>query len=412
MKVLFIEPLGSSIPLIYRRQIPFLGLITVAALMDDADDIRYIDERFEPVPFHEGADLVVLTGLTHQANRAYEIADAFRNKGIPVVMGGIHATVLPDEAKAHVDAVIVGEAEGKWEDMLADLKRGSLNKIYLSSKRPDLKRFRIPRRDLLRSKGYLPFDLIQATRGCPMKCDFCIVPDAFGRRCRYRPPEEVLDEVRGLEKTFFFVDDNMILNYRYFDQIFQGLKDIGKNWFCLGSTQLFKMPHFLDRMAEAGCWAIYIDMGPWLSMSLSNSGSMLKERELYGRFVDRLKEKGMKVVGSFVFGYDHDDEGVFERTVKFALSLRIDEAEFHILTPFPKTRLYQRLEKEGRIIDRDWSHYSATKVVFRPKRMSPETLQMGYWTAWKEFFRSEIIEESPDGLSINSTRIFPDLTKK
>jgi radical SAM superfamily enzyme YgiQ (UPF0313 family) len=408
MKIILIEPLGTSLPLVYRSRIPFLGLITVAALINDGDEIRYLDERFDHLDFNEGADLVALTGLTHQASRAYEIAKAFRERGTPVIMGGIHATMLPEEAGKYVDAVVVGEAEGKWENLVEDLKKGTLRKTYSSSERPDLEHTRIPRRDLLRDKDYIPFDLMQATRGCPLNCEFCSVPQAFGSNCRQRPPEEVINEVRGLAKTFFFVDDNMIVNHRYFESIFEGLKETNKKWFCLGSNHLLKLPGFLNKMIEAGCWALYLDMGPWLSMSLSEGGSGFKEQELYERFLDRLKADGIKVIGSFVFGYDHDDEGVFEKTVDFARSLNIDEAEFHILTPFPGTRLHDRLQREGRIISRDWSKYSATQVVFKPKRISPEKLQEGYRTAWNEFYEDDAIEESEDGLRIQTIKILPD----
>lgn len=408
MKILLIEPLGRSLPLVYRGRIPFLGLITVAVLMNDRDEIHYLDERFDRVDYEEEADLVALTGLTHQASRAYEIAQGFKEKGIPVVMGGIHVTMLPEEAGRHVDAVVVGEAEGKWERLIDDLKKGTLKKIYASSERPEMEQARIPRRDLLRSKDYIPIDLLQATRGCPLNCEFCSVPQAFGSRCRQRPPDKVIDEIRGLAKTFFFVDDNMMVSYRYFERIFEGLREIEKKWFCLGSHHMMKLPGYLDKMVWAGCWALYLDMGPWLSMNLSEEGSSLKEKEVYKNLLDGLKAKGVKVIGSFVFGYDHDDEGVFEKTVAFARSLNIDEAEFHILTPFPGTRLHERLEREGRIISRDWSKYSATQVVFRPKKMPPETLQDGYWTAWREFYKDDVIEKSDDGLSIHTIKILPD----
>lgn len=409
MKILMIEPLGKSLPLVYRSRIPFLGLITVAANMDDGDRIHYLDERFDSVDFEEETDLVALTGLTHQASRAYEIAKGFREKGIPVVMGGIHATILPEEAGMYVDAVVVGEAEGKWEKLIEDLKKGTLEKTYSSSKRPDMEHAKIPRRDLLRSKDYIPFDLIQATRGCPLNCEFCSVPQAFGKKCRQRPAEEVVDEVRGLSETFFFVDDNMMVSYHYFESIFEELRTIGKKWFCLGSNHMLKLPGFLEKMVTAGCWALYIDMGPWLSMNLTQDGAGLKEKAFYERLLDTLKARGVKVIGSFVFGYDHDDEGVFERTVELARSLNIDEAEFHILTPFPGTSLHDRLEREGRIISRDWSKYSATQVVFKPKRISPEKLQEGYWTAWREFYRDgAVTEESEGDVSIQTINILPD----
>jgi radical SAM superfamily enzyme YgiQ (UPF0313 family) len=347
--------------------------------------------------------------LTHQASRAYEIAKGFREKGIPVVMGGIHATILPEEAGMYVDAVVVGEAEGKWEKLIEDLKKGTLEKTYSSSKRPDMEHTKIPRRDLLRSKDYIPFDLIQATRGCPLNCEFCSVPQAFGKKCRQRPAEEVVDEVRGLSETFFFVDDNMMVSYHYFESIFEELRTIGKKWFCLGSNHMLKLPGFLEKMVTAGCWALYIDMGPWLSMNLTQDGAGLKEKAFYERLLDTLKARGVKVIGSFVFGYDHDDEGVFERTVELARYLNIDEAEFHILTPFPGTSLHDRLEREGRIISRDWSKYSATQVVFKPKRISPEKLQEGYWTAWREFYRDgAVTEESEGDVSIQTINILPD----
>jgi radical SAM superfamily enzyme YgiQ (UPF0313 family) len=411
MKALLIEPAGRPVPLAYRRMVPFLGLITVASLMTEVDEIRYLDERFDPVDVREDADLVALTGLTHQAPRAYEIARGFRDRGIPVIMGGVHATVLPQEAAAHVDAVILGEAEGQWTTVFEDLGKGSLRKTYGPSIQPELEQSAFPRRDLLRSKPYLPFDLLQATRGCPLQCEFCSVPATFGRKCRRRPVEEVYEEILGLSETFFFVDDNMLVSHPYFERIFDAIQGVGKQWFCLGSLHLLRVPGFLGRMARAGCWAFYLDMGPWLSMNLSSSGLRMKEKDLLKGMIDRVKAEGIKLLGSFVFGYDHDDQGIFERTVALARDLEVDEVEFHILTPFPGTRLYDRLEREGRIITRNWSQYSATRVVFQPKAMSPEALQEGYWSAWREFYGEETVEESEGELIVRATRIFPHLSQ-
>jgi hypothetical protein len=223
--------------------------------------------------------------------------------------------------------------------------------------------------------------------------------------------EDVYQEILGLSETFFFVDDNMVVSHPYFERIFDAIQGVGKQWFCLGSLHLLRVPGFLGRMARAGCWALYIDMGPWLSMNLSGSGLRMKEKDLLKGMIDRVKAEGIKLLGSFVFGYDHDDQGIFERTVALARDLAVDEAEFHILTPFPGTRLCDRLDREGRIICRNWSQYSATQVVFQPKAMSPEALQEGYWSAWREFYGEDAVED-PDGeLIVRATRIFPDLSQ-
>jgi len=370
-------------------------LITVAAQFPRDWQVSFTDERLEPVDLEERVDLVLLSAMTYQAPRAYQIADWFRARGAKVILGGPHPSVLPREASFHADAVVVGEAEGTLPQMLRDLQNGSLQRVYRCPEKIDLTELPIPRRDLLRGKGYLPVDLIQATRGCPVNCEFCAVSATFGRGYRMRPPMEVLSEVRDLGPYLFFVDDNLLLKRSYTEKLLEGMLALQKKWVCLGSIRIGDDPGLLDLMAKSGCWLMYVDMGPWLSANFSARTPNLQQEERCYRNIQKIHEAGIEVIGSFAFGFDHDDPGVFERTVRFCQRARLDEVEFLILTPYPRTRLFERLEGEGRIIERDWAKYNTMNVVFRPRSMTPEQLLEGYRMAWREFYSHREPDHAP-----------------
>jgi len=370
-------------------------------------DISFTDERIEAIDYDEPADMVAISAMTCQAKRAYDIADEYRRRGVPVVMGGIHPSLSPEESALHADAVVVGEAEGSWEPLVEDFRAGRMKPYYKCVERPKMEEVAWPRRDLLNGKGYIPMESLQVSRGCPVNCEFCSVPGLFGTSYRGRPVGEALAELEKMGEYIFFVDDNFHLAKRRSYELFDGMAGMGKKWTGLAPLNVAADEEYLKRLVKSGCWLLYVDVGPWMSASFGEKRAGFTTAEKHLDNIKRLHDSGIKLIASFVFGYDYDDKGVFERTVEFAKKTGIEECEFLILTPYPNTRLHTKLDAEGRIIDRDLSHYTTTKVVYRPKLMTPDELYEGYITAWKEFYSGDIVEETPDGVLIKTMAQFP-----
>jgi len=407
MRIKLIYPDWGNFPLYYRRYISTLSLPTVAGLTPPDIDVSFTDERIEEIDFNDKPDLVGISSMTCQAYRAYEIAKIYREKGVPVVIGGVHPSLNPEEAQMHTDAVVIGEAEESWPRLIEDFRKGQMQKTYSCPDRPDLKNLCPPRRDLLEDKGYIPMDSVQISRGCPINCDFCAVPSAFGKTFRQRPIPAILDELKSLKKHLFFVDDNMILNKRYTLEFFDGLAKLGIKWTGLGPLNLVEDEKYFNAMIKSGVWLLYVDVGPWLSANMSDKGKHMTQMQKYLGYMKRLKDNNIKIIGSFVFGFDYDEKSVFENTVNFAKAAEFDEIEFLILTPYPNSRLHQKLEAENRIINRDLSKYTTTNVVFKPKNMTPDELYTGYINAWKEFYPKETYEETKDGIIFKTMTAFP-----
>ncbi|GFN24088.1 B12-binding domain-containing radical SAM protein [Thermanaeromonas sp. C210] len=366
---------------------PPLNLITLAALTPAEHEVVVLDESLTSIDFDEKYDLVGISAMTALAPRAYEIADAFRRRGVPVVLGGMHPSALPEEAKAHADAVVIGEAEGQWPRVLEDLKSGNLKPFYRHTEVPPLENMAVPRRDLLCRSRYLVPDTVQTTRGCPFACSFCTVSQFFGHKFRFRPVEEVLREVQALEgEVIAFVDDNIIGNPVYAKRLFQALAPLKIKWFSQGSLNIARDEELLRLAAASGCIGLFIGFESLSPSNLKAVGKAVNRVEEYRAAIKKIHDFGIAIEGAFIFGFDDDDEGIFERTVKFAQENRLEAAQFGILTPFPGTPLRAQLEKEGRIINSDWREYTINKVVFEPKRMSPRTLQEGFNWAWQEFY--------------------------
>ncbi len=407
MKIKFIYPEWGNFPLYYRRFIHTLGPITVAALTPPDIDVSLTDERMETIDFDDPTDLVSISAMTCQARRAYDIADTYRAKGVPVVMGGIHPSLSPEESAEHADAVVVGEAEGTWENLVRDFRAGDMKKFYKCVERPKMEEVAWPRRDLLEGKGYIPMRSIQVSRGCPVNCEFCSVPGLYGTAYRGRPVREALAELEKMPEYIFFVDDNFHLAKRRTYELFDGMAGMGKKWTGLAPLNVAQDGEYLKRLVASGCWLMYVDVGPWMSASFGERRAGFTTAEKHLENIARLHDAGIKLIASFVFGYDYDDKGVFERTVDFAKKTGIEECEFLILTPYPNTRLHAKLEAEGRIFDRDLSNYTTTKTVYKPKLMTPEELYEGYLFAWKEFYSGDIVELTADGVRIKTMAQFP-----
>lgn len=404
MKLKLIYPEWGHFPLLYRRYIPVLGIATVAALTPPDWEIEFIDERIEPLDIKKDADIVGISVMTPQALRAYEIAGAYRALEIPVVLGGVHVSLAPEDAMAHADAIVVGEAEGVWLGLLNDFKRGQLRRIY-KCENPVLDP-PLPRWDLIcNGKGYLPMNSIQVSRGCPVNCDMCSVPQSFGTEFRMRDISSLMREIECMDKYVFVVNDNLHLSKRRSLGFLDGLKKFSKEWVGLAPLKIGGDIEFLETLKESNCWAMYVDLSPWISAGLNDiiDGVQVKKA---GEYISRIKEYNIKVIASFVFGFDHDDKSIFEKTVSFAKRHEIEEVEFHILTPYPKSRLFERLKGQGRLITERFSDYTTAKVVYKPAKMSPDELYNGYTAAWKEFYSDEY-EDNPEGPLVRTFRGFP-----
>ena len=364
-----------------------LNLPTLAALTPKDWEVEILDARVTPVDYNARVDLVGITGFTAEMPSAYHIADNFRKNGVKVVMGGVHVSAMSDEALQHADTVVIGEAELIWDNLLEDFKKGKLKQRYKADNLCDMKNMVIPRRDLLNRKMYSGFNTLQATRGCPFNCDYCAVTAFFGHEFRVRPIDEVIAEIKGFDtKEFFFMDDNIVGRPKYAKELFQRLIPLKITWGSQASITMAKDPELLNLYARSGGKYAFIGLE---SLSQKNLESMHKgwnSAKDYKEAIKKIQDAGINVVGSFVFGLDEDDKTVFKTTFDFIMETRMDAAQFHILTPLPGTVTYNVLEKEGRIIDRDWAKYHTGEVVFQPKGMTVEELQNGYYWIFRNTY--------------------------
>jgi radical SAM superfamily enzyme YgiQ (UPF0313 family) len=389
MRVSLISP-RSPVTVVTKREtaIQFfrLSLTTVAALFPPDTDIRIINDSLDEIDFDEKVDMVGITTITSTAPRAYEIADRYRAKGIPVIMGGIHPTALPQEASLHADAVVIGEAEATMHRLLNDFNSGKLQKFYSSTERPNLVNLPLPRKDLLSgNKFYREMDLVQTTRGCPYACDFCSVSDFFGRTYRTRPISDVIREVKQLRNRtiIFFVDDNIAGRPDYAKEFFKALIPLKIRWFGQASIVIAKNKELLRLAAKSGCKALFVGFESLSAAGLKEVHKTVNRVQDYREGIKRIHDSGIGIIGAFIFGFDADNKGVFEDVVDFIERNKIEMASFSILTPLPGTRLYKRLDEEGRIFDRNWEKYTCGEVVFKPALMSVDQLQNGYYWARK-----------------------------
>lgn len=366
---------------------PPLNLAMVAALTPQDIEVDIVDESRVAIDFDREVDLVGISAMTAIVPRAYEIGDQFRRRGVRVVLGGMHPSALPEEAIEHADAVVIGEAEGSWPRLIEDLRGGKLAQFYQNEQRPPLENMVIPKREMFTEDSYHCRNTVQTTRGCPHACTFCAVTRFFGRTYRFRPVQEIINEVKGLAgQVVAFVDDNIVGNPNFAKKLFQALIPLKIKWFSQGSVSMASDAELLKLARDSGCVGMFVGFESLTPGNLKEVGKSVNDVSKYKESIDKLHDHGIAIEGAFVFGFDHDDPSVFERTVRFAQDTRLEMAQFGILTPFPGTPLYEKLDAEGRIIERDWSKYNIGNVVFQPKQMSRQTLQDGYNWAWREFY--------------------------
>jgi radical SAM superfamily enzyme YgiQ (UPF0313 family) len=402
-KLLLINPISPDnrgISVNQGQRYPPLGLGMVAALTPDTWDIEILDEVFDPynytTDFRE-ADLVGFTAFTFTVVRAYEIAAIYREKGIKTVIGGIHASMLPEEAAQYVDAVVVGEAEGIWKQVISDFEAGNLKTRYEGGL-CELKGQPKPRHDLFHP-GYW-FAAIQTTRGCPMNCSFCSVTAFNGNHYRMRPVEEVLDEIESVQhkSMLFFVDDNIIgygkESREHALAIFRGMVERGitKQWFSQASINFADNDEVMQAASDSGCRLILLGIEAEKAVQLKEANKMLNAKNVgsYANIFRRIHRHNISILGTFLFGMDSDSAQSMRDRVKFILNSGVDAYMTTILTPLPGTVLFNRLKQENRLLDMDypegWGRYQFTNVVFKPGKMSPDELLDEMMKNWKQLY--------------------------
>ena len=414
MKILLISPereRKKEEAFLFR--ISFLNLPYIAAVTPPGVEVKIVDEAFEKINFEEKVDLVGMTAQTPVALRAYQIAEEFKKRGTPVVLGGVHASMLPQEALQHVDAVVVGEAEEVWPDLIEDLRRGQMRRIYVGSEFINPSQLPLPRRDLLNEKFYFPLKLLETTRGCPHRCDFCGVSKFFGFRYRHRPITEIERELKTLFQTgpvinpvlkkilsllskdlpyflkrrlLYIIDSNVAGDKRFCLDLLSLLKEFDLLWYGHAPVSIAFDQKLLEGFAQSGCIAINIGFESFSTKNLNAMGKGFNQPSRYAEAVERIHDQGIGIMGTFIVGLDDDDPEVFQRIIDFCIDSKLDWALTFIMAPYPGTDSFLRLEKEGRIFCRDWEKYDSLNAVYQPLLMSVEELEKGMKRVWKEVF--------------------------
>lgn len=414
MKILLISPerqRKQEEAFLFR--LSFLNLPDVAAVTPPDIEVKIIDEAFEEINFDEKADLVGLTAQTPVAPRAYQIAAEFKKRGVPVVMGGVHASMLPQEALQHVDAVVIGEAEEIWPNLIQDLRKGQLGRIYVGSEFVDPSKLPLPRRELLHERFYFPLKLLETTRGCPHRCDFCGVSRFFGFQYRNRPLNDIDRELKALfpetsvmnpipkkilslfskdlpyflkRRLLYIIDSNIAGDKRFCLDLLSLLKDYDLLWWGHAPVSVAFDEILLAGFSQSGCIALNIGFESFSIKNLQTMGKGFNQPTRYAEAVRRIRDQGIGIMGTFIVGLDDDDPGVFQRIIDFCINERLDWALAFIMAPYPGTESYKRLDQEGRIFCRDWEKYDSLNAVYHPVLMSVEELEQGMRKVWKEVF--------------------------
>jgi radical SAM superfamily enzyme YgiQ (UPF0313 family) len=376
-----------------KSSVAQINLPLLAAYADDRFDVRIVDENVEDIDFSIRPDLIGISIMTPTALRGYEIADSFRQRGIPVVLGGMHVFFMRDEAAAHANAIVVGEAEYSWNELLNDFLAGRMNRVYTSDKYHDLAGLPTPRRDLLKPGAYSFPNVIETARGCPHKCSFCSVTTFWGNRFRFRPVEEVVDEIKTMPPgDLLFIDDNVFGHPKRAKELFEALMPLKRRWIGQGELRFSRDPELLDLATRSGCGWIFIGMESVSSANLkAMNKSGINRVEDYDHEIATIHRKGIKILGSFMFGLDDDDTGVFDRTLNFCIRNKLEAANFYILTPMPGTKLFDEMKAAHRILHYNWARYDANHVVFQPLHMTPGELLEGYIKVYKSFYSMKSI---------------------
>lgn len=370
------------------REAP-LTLTTLAAMVPEDVEVKMVDGSVDRIPLDEDADLVGISAITGCAPAAYELARHYRGRGIPVVLGGVHVTILPGEALPHADAIVIGRGEHAWPRLIEDFRAGRMRRVYREEDLPNhvLADVPLPRRDLQRKSAYMLPNTVQATRGCKRICDFCTVNAVWPRYLK-RPVADVVRDIRAIEgNRFGFNDVSLVDDVEYAKELFTAITPLRKKWGGLVTADSLHNTEMLDLMARSGCVYLLVGFESGNQETLRGIHKGFNKTLDYRELITGLQRRGISVQGCFVFGFDHDDTDVFAKTVQLVQDLRVDIPRFSLYTPYPGTTLFKRMMDAGRILSYNWNDYDTMHVVIRPERMTPEELYAGFKWAYRETFR-------------------------
>jgi len=368
-----------------------LAMGILAALTPDDIEISFYDDRIEEIPSDDMPDMVALSVETFTAKRSYDIAKSYRQKGVLVVMGGYHPTLLPDEVSKYADVVVIGDAEGVWEEIIKDFKKGSLKSIYSGGNKKSLAEYKIDR-SIFKEKKYLPVELIQFSRGCRYSCDFCSIDSFYQRNVRLRPIESIVVEIKTLNRKqlIFFVDDNLFSSKESLYELLDAIEPLKIRWSCQITIDVARDDELLDRLVASGCVIVLIGFESLVDENLKQMGKNWNKKS--GDYLDVIKKfhnRGISVYGTFIFGYDYDTLDVIKESVNFAKNAKLEIANFNPLTPTPGTELYKRLEEEGRLIYKEWwidPNYHYGDPIFNTALIDSDTFSQSCFEARKNFY--------------------------
>jgi radical SAM superfamily enzyme YgiQ (UPF0313 family) len=376
------------------------GLLTVAALTPADIDVDFVDENMEEIDFDAGYDLAGISAMTQQSTRAYQIADEFRKRNVTVIMGGIHATVLPEEVKLHVDSVVSGEVELLWADILKDFKSNRLKPFYKADSLFDLTKAPVPRFDLLK-KGRYPIIWMETSRGCPHDCEYCASTRIFGNKYRNKSHEQVIRDIQFIKShhsdtRIAFSDDNFLVNKRLAKDLLPRIADMDIRWHALCDISVGKDKKLLELLYKSGCTYLFIGLESVSTESLNSiekSNWKSKQFVNYSENIKAIQSAGLGVMGSFIVGLDQDFPDVFDKMANFIIANNLYAASITILTPFPGTRLRTRMQEEGRLFDHDWAYYTGYNVNYMPRNVSVEQIETGLVNLYRSVYAKEVYKK-------------------
>jgi radical SAM superfamily enzyme YgiQ (UPF0313 family) len=370
------------------RWIMGLTLPYLAGLTPKWVDVELLDDRMSEINYNGGYDLVGLTTTIATATRAYQIADEFRRRGIPVVMGGFHASLLPEECLEHCDAVVEGEAEYVWPELLEDCRAGRMKSRYKADKLQDLKNLPLPRWELLdRKKYFVPFLPLMTTRGCPFKCSFCEVPIVYGSQYRHRPIGEVVEDIKcNPTRKVQIVDDNIAGSHEYAKELFKAMIPLKVRWSCLWTIGTSHDREILDLAKKAGVYHVNIGIESISQESLNSINKKQNSVKYYVDMLQQLEKRGIFYSLNFLFGLDEDTREIFKETMMFLKKVKVPMAFFNTVTPREGTPMRQKLKEEGRILNPIADRYLGMECIFRPRNMTAEEVEEGVWSCFRKFY--------------------------
>lgn len=382
-----------------RLMSPSLSLVTLASLTPKPHIVYIEDENIRPINFTDNPDLVGITVNVDTTYRAFNISKIYRERGIKVIFGGIHASANPDSMLDHCDSVCIGEAEKVWTPILDDFSNDNLKPKYYYSETTDLREVPLPNWNLISQNKYLYNNIIVTSRGCPFKCEFCYNScDYTIKKYRFRPIENVLAEVKALKRNrIMFIDDNLFGNISWTEELIKNLKPLNLYWHAAVSANIVKHPDLIQRMASSGCKSLFIGFESINNKSIDSIHKTQNNINEYDKLIELLHDNRIMINASLVFGFDYDTKDTFDQTLEWLISNKIETMTAHILTPYPGTKIYNRLIQENRIFDFDLSKYNTSNVVFYPKNMTPEELAKGYLKIYNDFYSfNNIFKRKPD----------------